>query len=293
MSKFWNFVKNKGQNGQEDVELRIQGDIVSDDDAWIYEWLEMDCATPNAFRDELTQYDGKDITVWIDSYGGDVFAAAGIYNALKNHNGKITTKIDGKAMSAASVIAMAGDKVMMSPAAILMIHNPLSSAQGYASDMRKQADVLDSVKESIVNAYQLKTGKSRNKISSMMDDETWMDANTAIKNGFADEMLYADKEDNGEPKNKAINFCFNRLSIQNCAKNSMQKLIDIEKSRNNQESKNDNIKKVLEKINNRFDEMSNRIDKLEDKTPKEPEPKPKDEKKIKQMKAKLALKCRL
>jgi len=289
MSKFWDFVKNKGQDGQEDVELRIQGDIVNDDDAWIYEWLEMDCATPNAFRDELAQYDGKDITVWIDSYGGDVFAAAGIYNALKNHNGKITTKIDGKAMSAASVIAMAGDKVMMSPVAIMMIHNPLSSVHGYASDMRKQADVLDSIKESIVNAYQLKSGRSRSKISQLMDDETWMDANTAMKNGFADEMLYTDKGED-EPKNKAINFCFNRLAIQNCAKNSMQKLIEIEESRNSQESKDD-IKAVLEKINDKFDKINDRLDKLEDKPPEEPEPK--DEEKIKQLKAKLALKCRL
>ena len=266
MSKFWKFITNKSEDGQEEnVELRIQGDIVSDDDVWIYEWLEMDHASPNAFRDELNEYDGKDITVWIDSYGGDVFAAAGIYNALKNHNGKITTKIDGKAMSAASVIAMAGDKVMMSPVAIMMIHNPLSSVQGYASDMRKQADVLDSVKESIVNAYQLKSGRSRNKISQMMDDETWMDANTAMKNGFADEMLYTDKEES-EPKNKAINFCFNRLAIQNCAKDSMQKLIKIEESRNIQEPKDD-IKAVLEKINDKFDKINDRLDKLEDKPP--------------------------
>ena len=291
MSKFWKFITNKSEDGQEEnVELRIQGDIVSDDDAWIYEWLEMDHASPNAFRDELNEYDGKDITVWIDSYGGDVFAAAGIYNALKNHNGKITTKIDGKAMSAASVIAMAGDKVMMSPVAIMMIHNPLSSVQGYASDMRKQADVLDSVKESIVNAYQLKSGRSRNKISQMMDDETWMDANTAMKNGFADEMLYTDKEED-EPKNKAINFCFNRLAIQNCAKNSMQNLIKIEESRNIQEPKDDDIKVVLEKINDKFDKINDRLDKLEDKPPMEPGPK--DEEKIKQLKAKLALKCRL
>lgn len=291
MSKFWKFITNKSEDGQEEnVELRIQGDIVSDDDVWIYEWLEMDHASPNAFRDELNEYDGKDITVWIDSYGGDVFAAAGIYNALKNHNGKITTKIDGKAMSAASVIAMAGDKVMMSPVAIMMIHNPLSSVQGYASDMRKQADVLDSVKESIVNAYQLKSGRSRNKISQMMDDETWMDANTAMKNGFADEMLYTDKEED-EPKNKAINFCFNRLAIQNCAKNSMQNLIKIEESRNIQEPKDDDIKVVLEKINDKFDKINDRLDKLEDKPPMEPGPK--DEEKIKQLKAKLALKCRL
>ena len=296
--KFWKFIKNEAtETTPESVELRIQGDIVSDDDAWIYEWLGMDCATPNAFRDELKQYDGQDITVWIDSYGGDVFAAAGIYNALKNHNGKITTKIDGKAMSAASVIAMAGDEVLMSPVAILMIHNPLSAVQGYASDMRKQADVLDSVKESIINAYQLKTNKSRNKISSMMDDETWMDANTAIKNGFADGMLYTDGEGDN-PKNNVVNFCFSRLSIQNCANSSMKKLIEIEKEKNKHDSQNDNenfedIKNMLQKINGNFDEINGRIDKLENLVPKEPEPKPQDNEKMKQLKAKIALKCKL
>ena len=301
MSKFWKFITNKTNDSQnEEVELRIQGDIVSDDDVWIYEWLGFDCASPNVFRDELKQYDGKDITVWIDSYGGEVFAAAGIYNALKNHNGKITTKIDGKAMSAASVIAMAGDKVMMSPVAILMIHNPLSSIHGYASDMRKQADVLDSVKESIVNAYQLKSGRSRNKISEMMDDETWMDVNTAIKNGFADEMLYADKKDDGEPQNKAMNFCFNRLSIQNCANSSMKKLMEIEKMKNKQNPESGNevpegIKNILEKINGKFDKITDRLDKLENSLVKQSEPKvePEYDEKIKQLKAKLALKCKL
>ena len=203
-------------------------------------------------------------------------------------------------MSAASVIAMAGDKVMMSPVAILMIHNPLSSIYGYASDMRKQADVLDSVKESIVNAYQLKSGRSRNKISEMMDDETWMDVNTAIKNGFADEMLYADKKDDGEPQNKAMNFCFNRLSIQNCANSSMKKLMEIEKMKNKQNPESGNevpegIKNILEKINGKFDKITDRLDKLENSLVKQSEPKvePEYDEKIKQLKAKLALKCKL
>src|SRR5690625_1625923 len=105
--KFWKFI-NKAED--EPVELHIKGDIVDNDDVWIYEWFGEDATAPNAFKEELSEFKGRDITVWIDSYGGSVFAGASIYNALKEHNGKITVKIDGKAMSAASVIAMAGDE---------------------------------------------------------------------------------------------------------------------------------------------------------------------------------------
>lgn len=225
--KFWDF-KNVAatETTLESVELRIEGDIVADDDAWLYQWMDIPCSSPNAFKDELKQYAGKDITVWIDSYGGDVFAAAGIYNALMEHNGKVTVKIDGKAMSAASVIAMAGGEIQMSPVGILMIHNPLTGAQGYASDLRKTADVLDEVKESIMNAYQLKTGKSRNKISQMMDDETYMSAKTAIKEGFADSILYSEKTD--EPP-EATNLAFSRHAILNSTNESIKRMFAIAK----------------------------------------------------------------
>ena len=226
MSKFWNF-KNIAatETAPESIELRIEGDIVSDDDVWMYEAMGIKAASPNAFKTELAQYADKDITVWIDSYGGDVFAAAGIYNALMEHKGNVTVKVDGKAMSAASIIAMAGGTVQMSPLATLMIHDPLTYAQGYASDLRKTADVLDTVKESIMNAYQLKTGKTRAKISQMMDDETYMDARTAIKNGFADSMLY----DNKDIPEEIANFAFSRAAIVNCEKDSIKRLFAITK----------------------------------------------------------------
>lgn len=191
--KFWNFIKNAAAGTEpEHVELRIEGDIVDDDDVWIYEWYGMQCVSPNAFKSELADFAGLPVVVWIDSYGGSVFAAAGIYNALMEHKGQVTVKIDGKAMSAASVIAMAGDKILMSPMAVMMVHNPLTEVYGYADDLRQVADILDEIKEAIVNAYQLKTGRSRNKIASMMDDETYMSAKTAMKEGFADGMLYED-----------------------------------------------------------------------------------------------------
>jgi ATP-dependent Clp protease, protease subunit len=220
---FWKFIVNQATETEpESVELRIEGDIVDDDEAWLYEWFGMPATTPNAFKEELSQYKGKDITVWIDSYGGSVFAAAGIYNALKEHNGKITVKIDSKAMSAASVIAMAGDEVLMSPMAVMMIHNPLTTAYGNMHDLRKVADILDTIKESIVNAYALKTGRSRSKISQMMDDETWMSANVAVKEGFADGILYQDNK----PEISDV-AAFSRLAIVNSASQSIRSAVEL------------------------------------------------------------------
>lgn len=212
--RFWNFIEN-----DEGAELRIEGEIISDDDAWLYEWFGIPASSPNAFKQELSNYKNQPITVWIDSWGGDVFAAAGIYNALKEHRGKVTVKVDGKAVSAASVIAMAGDEVLMSPVGIIMIHNPWSQAVGEAKDMRHAADVLDEVKETIINAYQSKTGLSRNKISKLMDEETWMSARKAVADGFADGILYANQEEQ-EPIQNA--FSFSRLAIQNSASTAMK-----------------------------------------------------------------------
>lgn len=232
---FWKFIVNQATETEpESVELRIEGDIVDDDEVWIYEWFGEPATAPNAFRDELSQYKGKDITVWIDSYGGSVFAAAGIYNALKEHNGKVTVKIDSKAMSAASVIAMAGDEVLMSPMAVMMIHNPLTAAYGNMHDLRKVADILDTIKESIVNAYVLKTGRSRSKISQMMDDETWMSANVAVKEGFADGILYHDQQSDVTNMNAVA---FNRLAIVNSANQSIRNAVELINKQNKQDEK--------------------------------------------------------
>ena len=127
--------------------------------------------------------------MWINSPGGDCVAAAQIYNMLSNYKGKVTVKIDGIAASAASVIAMAGDTVLVSPVSMLMIHNPATIAWGDHAEMQKAIDMLSEVKESIINAYVLKTGLSRPKLSHLMDAETWMDANKAVELGFADEIM--------------------------------------------------------------------------------------------------------
>lgn len=219
MGKFWNFVKNEAT--PDDIELRIEGEIVSDDDAWIYEWLGMPAVSPNAFREALKEHSGKNITVWIDSWGGDTTAAAGIYNALQEHKGKVITKIDGKAVSAASIIAMAGSEVLMSPVGIMMIHNPWTISAGESKDMRHMADVLDQVKEAIINAYQMKTKRSRNKISQMMDEETWMGAKKAMADGFIDGILYTEST---EPIENSLSF--SRLAIQNSISESTRRFIE-------------------------------------------------------------------
>lgn len=162
-------------------------------------WFDDD-VTPQLFKDELNAGSG-DITVWINSPGGDCVAAAQIYNMLSIYKGKVTVKIDGIAASAASVIAMAGDTVLVSPVSMLMIHNPATIAWGDHAEMQKAIDMLAEVKESIINAYVLKTGLSRPKLSHLMDAETWMDANKAVELGFADGIMTrakAEPEEDGE-----------------------------------------------------------------------------------------------
>ena len=192
--KFWNWKKVKNQEtGAEERVLELSGTIAEDS------WFDDD-VTPQLFKDELNSGTG-DITVWINSPGGDCVAAAQIYNMLSNYKGKVTVKIDGIAASAASVIAMAGDTVLVSPVSMLMIHNPATMAWGDHAEMQKAMDMLSEVKESIINAYVLKTGLSRPKLSHLMDAETWMDANKAVELGFADEiMTRAKAEPEKEPE---------------------------------------------------------------------------------------------
>lgn len=144
------------------------------------------------FRDELFAGDGP-ITIWVNSPGGDCTAASQIYSMLMDYKNDVTVKIDGIAASAASVVAMAGTKVLMSPTAMMMIHNPATGAFGDHVDMEKAIKMLDEVKESIINAHEIKTGLSHAQLSHMMDDETWMNAKKAIELGFADGMLTDEK----------------------------------------------------------------------------------------------------
>jgi ATP-dependent Clp protease protease subunit len=184
VKRFWNWIPPETTNPdtQEDVRvLRINGAIAEES------WLDDD-VTPAIFASELNAGSGP-VTVWLNSPGGDVVAAARIYNMLLDYPGTVTVNIDGIAASAASVIAMAASHVAMSPVSMLMIHNPATLAMGDKTELSRALDMLESVKDSIINAYQLKTGLSRAKLSKLMDAETWMDATAAIELGFADELL--------------------------------------------------------------------------------------------------------
>ena len=169
------------------------------------------------------------MTVWINSPGGDCIAAAQIYNMLRDYPGKITVKIDGLAASAASVIAMAGDEVLMSPVSMMMIHNPATVAMGDHAEMQKAIEMLDEVKESIINAYVLKSGLSRAKLSHLMDAETWMNANKAVELGLADGVLGLEKdkeaeEDEKEEEDKtkpAEAVMFSRKAVNNALMNKI------------------------------------------------------------------------
>lgn len=182
MKKFWNWIKDSDETRT----LRLEGPI-DEESFW------GDEITPQMFRDELNAGEG-DVTVWINSPGGNVFAAAEIYTMLKDYKGNITVKIDAIAASAASVVAMAGDVVQMSPVAMLMIHDPSTVAMGNTKDMEKAIEVLNEVKESIINAYASKSGLSHARIANLMSNETWMNAKKAVELGFADEVLFEAKQ---------------------------------------------------------------------------------------------------
>ena len=180
--KFWNWIHDDSGGRV----LRLEGPIDSES-FW------GDEITPQMFRDELYAEEG-DITLWVNSPGGNVFAAAEIYTMLRDYPGKVTVRIASIAASAASVVAMSGNPVQMSPTALIMIHDPSTIAMGNAKDMEKAITTLNEVKESIINAYAFKTGLTRNRISKLMSDETWLNAKKAVELGFADEILFESKK---------------------------------------------------------------------------------------------------
>lgn len=182
-NRFWEW-KNQEEGGAERV-LELYGTIAETS------WFDDD-VTPKMFHDELFAGSGP-VTIWLNSPGGDCIAASQIYTMLMDYKDDVTIKIDGIAASAASVIAMAGTKVLMAPTALIMIHNPMTMAYGSHADMEKAIEMLSEVKESIINAYEIKTGLSRTKLSHLMDEETWMNANKAIELGFADDILTDEK----------------------------------------------------------------------------------------------------
>lgn len=216
MKRFWNWSGPQNQRV-----LTISSTIAEDS------WVD-DEVTPQVFQDELSQGKGP-IDLWLNSPGGDCVAASRIYTMLMNYPDDVNVKIDGIAASAASVIAMAGTKVSMAPTAMIMIHNPLTIVGGQKEDLDQAAQMLAETKESIINAYELKTNLPREKISAMMDDETWMNVNKAIELGFADDMLgqnkditdcysYSDKQSDLVVLNKLKRTSQNTISVKSLQK---------------------------------------------------------------------------
>jgi len=211
VKKFWNWVKN----ADESRVLYLDG-VIAEDTWW------GDEVTPAMFKSELEAGSG-DVTIWLNSPGGDCIAASQIYAMLMDYKGNVTVKVDGIAASAASVIAMAGTKVLMVPTALMMIHNPLTIAIGDSEEMQKAVAMLDEVKEAIINAYQIKTNQSRVRLSHLMDAETWLSANKAIEFGFADGVLEDEKRTkpaNGTDGTET--YAFSRKAITNSLLNKVK-----------------------------------------------------------------------
>ena len=225
--KFWDWTNSKDERV-----LRIDGVIA--EESWINDEI-----TPKQFKSELMSGSG-DITLWINSPGGDVFAASQIYNMLMDYKGNVTVKIDGLAASAASVIAMAGTRVLMSPVSQIMVHNPMTVAIGNAEEMSKAIKMLSEIKESIINAYEIKTNLSRDEISKMMDSECWMNAKKAVELGFADEIVYTEKDQNSEKISNS--YIFRRMAVTN---NLIDKLKNKNQAKNQNEITVESLKKRL------------------------------------------------
>lgn len=227
MKKFWNWIKVTNEAGEESRVLELDGTIASES------WFDDDI-TPKMFKEELFSGSGP-ITIWINSPGGDCIAASQIYSMLMDYQGEVTVKVDGIAASAASVIAMAGNKVLMAPTALLMIHNPSMAAFGDHNDMAKAIDILNEVKESIINAYEIKTGQSRAVLSHLMENETWMNAKKAIELHFADGILEDSKK---ESPVEAYAFASKEFDMQLVNKIASKTRKEVKTGRNISELKN-------------------------------------------------------
>lgn len=205
--RFWNWAKDEDTGTRT---LYLDGVIAEES------WFDDD-VTPDVFKAELMASEG-DITVWLNSPGGDCVAASQIYAMLMDYKGAVTVKIDGIAASAASVIAMAGTTVLMAPTALMMVHNPLTVAIGDSEEMQKAVAMLGEVKESIINAYEIKTGLSRTRLSHLMDAETWLNAHKAIELGFADGVLEDIKKQARPPD---AGYAFSRRAVTNTLLNKV------------------------------------------------------------------------
>lgn len=209
--------------------INIKGDVVDDETAAFYSFFDIPAISPSQVSNILNDDNDDDVAVDIASDGGDVFAASEIYTLLKKYSGKVTVNIEGLAASAASVIAMAGDQVNISPTAQIMIHKAWGSVDGNADEFAHQATVLSGIDESIASAYEAKTGMKQADLLNLMSQETWLTAQAAVDKGFADEIMFVDQKApqvvnsiSHIPSKKAVNKLFNLISRINYQENQSQ-----------------------------------------------------------------------
>lgn len=190
--------------------VEIKGMISSDDNTEVYEWFGYDTVNPSRVREQLDSIDdGEDIIVNIDSYGGEVTAGSEIYTMLRLAKNKVEVHVTSLAASAASLIAMAGDKILMSPSAQMMIHRASSGADGNRDAMAQVGQMLDSTDQMLVDVYKAKTGLSKPTLYQMLKDETWLNANDAIKLGFADGKMFDEDDEDPEEADVVANPAYN------------------------------------------------------------------------------------
>ena len=266
--KFWNVMKN---DEEKSAELILYGSIGSDE-YW-------DDISDKAFKQDIENLgDVENIILHINSPGGSVFSAVAIANTLKNHKAKITANIDGLAASAATIITSACDTVKMPKNALFMVHNPITFAYGNNQDMQKTLEMLNKVKNSIIETYLNKAKTDKETLSELMDNETWMSAEEAKEYGFIDEIL----DENVEKEvieNKLIinNMAFDISRFKNFKEKKIQeprvinisvnstgnseeiadKFRDILNSTENQKNEGGNM--TLEELKNKFPELYNQI----------------------------------
>lgn len=174
--------------------INFYGTVVPNDDAWFYEWFEMDYVSPRLINEQLREANGDDVELYINSGGGEVWAGSEIYTALREYSGNVTAKVVGVAASAASVAMCGAKTVMMSPTAQIMVHRSLTVASGNKNVFDQASQMLNSVDEGMLNAYEHKTGKDRAELLALMDGETFFNAQEAVTHGFADEIMFAQTE---------------------------------------------------------------------------------------------------
>lgn len=210
--------------------IDIKGDIVSNDVGEFYEWFGMSSTYPKQIQQAILNDEDNEIVLDVASNGGDVFAASEIYTMLRDSQKNIVVNIQGLAASAASVIAMAGDTVRMSPTSQLMIHKASVSTIGNSYDLEHESEVLNGIDESIAMAYELKTGMKQSDILQLMSNETWMNAKVAVDKGFADEIMFNESDDepifenaiHALPSKAAINKFKNLIAKEKLNKQSSQ-----------------------------------------------------------------------